>query len=299
MTQFIVKFLLIIVYLYCSFLFFKIIFTKKIDLQYPFKWIKSKVESCIPTTKMTKEQIVCNLKRATFILLLPDHNKKGLPVEIGTAFFISPDGYIITANHVIENKKETDSIILRQPPEAGKPPVLIHDIEIVEKWPKYDLALLKADFYKNKNKDFLKDKKGFDYLEIDLSQHGEGEEIYAYGYPLPKTPTVIEKNGLTVAWQSFSPRLTSANVSSIHNYIGHIITEQDAKYYTIDKSLHYGNSGGPIILQESGKVIAVCTEFQPVIIPQSDGSGITVQSQYTIVSSLKNIENYLKSKFKL
>lgn len=248
------------------------------------------------TSKAKKEDVIANIKKATFILLLPDPNKQGMPVEIGTAFFISPDGYIITANHVIKDKKENDEIILQQPVELGKPPVLVHNIELVEKWPKYDLALLKADFDKNKNKAFLNVKDSFDYIGIDFLQHYEGEEVYAYGFPLAKAPTVNNRGELIVAWQSFSPRLTSAIISSLYNYIGHIKTSRDTKYYTIDKSLHYGNSGGPIILKDSGKAIAVCIEFQPVNIPQADGSIVTTQSQYSIASSLNNVEDYLKQK---
>jgi S1-C subfamily serine protease len=243
--------------------------------------------------KIKKEQVINNIKSATFLLLLPDPIEK-LPIERGTAFFISPDGYMITANHVIEDKKENDNIIVRLPPQPGKIPTIIHGIEVIKKWPKYDLALLKAAFDKNRARDFLKGKREFNYIEIDFSQHFEGKEVYVYGYPLPKKPIIIKKKTHDVAYQSFSPRLTSASISSICNYTGLIQTERDIKYYALDKSLNYGNSGGPIVLQESGKVIAVCIEFQPVDIPQSNGSKVTIPSQYSITSSLKNIENYLK-----
>ncbi len=60
----------------------------------------------------------------------------------------------------------------------------------------------------------------------------------------------------------------------------------------IDKALNYGNSGGPIIVEETGKVISVCTQFQPVLIPQQKGF-IMTPSLYGITSSFKNIEKDL------
>ena len=50
MIQFIIKFLLVLVYAYISFHFFRIIFTKEIYVRYPFKWLKNNIENFIPIT---------------------------------------------------------------------------------------------------------------------------------------------------------------------------------------------------------------------------------------------------------
>jgi len=38
---------------------------------------------------------------ATFSVLLPDQKKQGMPTATGTGFFVSPDGWFVTAAHVI------------------------------------------------------------------------------------------------------------------------------------------------------------------------------------------------------
>jgi len=60
----------------------------------------------------------------------------------------------------------------------------------------------------------------------------------------------------------------------------------------IDKPLNPGNSGGPIIATESGKVFAICTGFQLMPVIQKHWwpapVPIAVPSLYGIVFSLSN-----------
>ncbi len=74
-----------------------------------------------------------------------------------------------------------------------------------------------------------------------------------------------------------------------------IVTGSEPKVYVLDKALNYGNSGGPIVAAETGKVHAFCSRFQPVAIPQNhiqDQQGnptmIYIPSLYCVVSSLAN-----------
>ena len=61
----------------------------------------------------------------------------------------------------------------------------------------------------------------------------------------------------------------------------------------LDKSLNYGNSGGPIVAVGTGKAHAFCSRFQPVRIPQGNPADpktqwIMIPSLYGVVSSLGN-----------
>jgi len=243
-------------------------------------------------------------KSAVFSILLPDkHNKRnGFDIPTGTGFFISSDGYFITAAHVIEEDDENrnpiiidgkkkyfseEEIILKKPMKDN-----IQNIKIIKIWDEFDIALLKADFEKNKNDDLLKTKENFDFLEIDFNIIEEGSSVYSFGYPMPdlkfsQNPTV------TIGSYIFCPRITSAIISSHDEMIGPV--RKKGKYpniYVIDKALNYGNSGGPIILTENGKTISVVSRFQPVTIPQKE-TKIMIPSLYGITYSFKNIEKEL------
>jgi hypothetical protein len=72
-----------------------------------------------------------------------------------------------------------------------------------------------------------------------------------------------------------------------------LITGNDPKVYVLDKALNYGNSGGPIVCSETGRVHAFCSRFQPVFIPQShlldanqNPIHVMVPSLYGVVSGL-------------
>jgi len=244
-----------------------------------------------------------NTKNATFAVLVPhpDPRAEEFPTPNGTGFFVSEDGYFITARHVLEKKDASGNITLHDPakvqfikPEIPPPMPSVDSISIIKDWPEFDLVLLKADFDKNRSKDAFKGKDGFDFVEIDLNVIPEGTEVYSLGYPLPKYEVHI-KRPLMWGFHHFCPRTTSAIISSHHDVIGPAFGPGFPKYYVIDKSLVYGNSGGPIIVQETGKAISVCVRFQPVQIPQNRNVTITVPSLYGITSSLKNIESELKN----
>lgn len=251
-------------------------------------------------------------KRATLAVIIPHPHpsKGGFPTPNGTGFFISPNGYFLTARHVIEKldqnggkvagtngipelyeRKQVNLFLLMGLPDS----VYVTDIEIVKDWPEFDLVLLKADIQKNQN-GYLKGKESFDFLEIDLNTVVEGEDIYSFGYPLADHEIdESDEEGIVSGSLIFYPRATSAIVSSHYEVMPTTMKVCEyPKHYVIDKALNYGNSGGPLLVVETGKVFSVCSRFQPVFIPQLNGSVMT-PSLYGITTSIKNIEEDLKS----
>lgn len=243
-----------------------------------------------------------NTKKATFAVLVPhpDTRMKGFPTPMGTGFFVSKDGYFLTARHVLMHKLEDGSSSLYDPPKIlfTKPETIpssqVSDISIQKEWPNYDLILLKADFSKNKSKDAFQGKDGFDFIAVDFNVIPEGTQVYSFGYPLPKID-VRGSQQFMVGFHYFCPRVTSAIISSHHDVIGPVFGLGFPRYYVIDKALNYGNSGGPIIVQETGKAISVCVRFQPTRIPQNKNVQVVIPSLYGISSSLKNIESELRA----
>ena len=234
-------------------------------------------------------------KNATFSILLPDPSKQDMPIPRGTGFFISTDGWFVTALHVIsENnavRKDIEQAVLMKEQEAGKAIRMCQAVKVVEVIPKFDFALLKVDFELNKNKEWLKTSQGFPFLQISSMELSDGEPVYAFGYPLPDN--YYQNNGnFSIGHNSLCPRVTSAIVSSRVEKTQMITTDGAPQVYVLDKALNYGNSGGPILSVETGHVHAFCSRFQPVYIPQHHLSknnpniSIVIPSLYGIVINL-------------
>lgn len=240
-------------------------------------------------------QSIGKIKKATFLVRVPSTvpEHKGFPFPNGTGFFISDEGYFVTANHVIASIDSSENLMIEQPELPVSGGSQLKHINIVKTWHQFDIALLKVDFQKNREKSLLRDKKGFDYIEIDFEDKSDGTPIYSYGFPLPKVEIKGGK-GIMIGLEYLCPRVTSAIISSHYDAIGPVRSAGLPKWYVIDKALNYGNSGGPILCSETGKAIAVCARFQPVLIPQQQNIRISVPSLYSIASSLANIESELK-----
>lgn len=168
-------------------------------------------------------------------------------------------------------------------------------MKLVEDFTSLDISLWKADFDAIKDSQFYKGKKGFNFLKVDYKVPPEGSNVYSFGYPLPDIK-VSRKGSTMIGTHFFFPRTTSAIISAYHDVIGPIFkVEKFPNHYVIDKALNYGNSGGPIILEQNGKVISLCSRFQPVEIPQekSELTRIMIPSLYGETTSLKTIEAFL------
>ena len=135
--------------------------------------------------------------------------------------------------------------------------------------PSTDFALLKVDFAANANKVHLQDRTGFPYIEVSSRELAEGEPVYSFGYPLSESGLLVNTPGVVVGHAAHSPRVTSAIVASTMESTRLVTTTADTKVYVLDKALNYGNSGGPIVATDTGKVHALCSRFQPVRGPRS------------------------------
>lgn len=86
--------------------------------------------------------------------------------SIGTGFFISDGGLILTCCHVVDDSIKLEVTL----PQSGKKR---YNATILKLLPDYDLAILKANF------------NNTDYLEIfDSDKVKQGENVKAIGYPL-------------------------------------------------------------------------------------------------------------------
>jgi serine protease Do len=256
---------------------------------------------------------------ATFSIDLPNPTLQGMPFPNGTGFFISPDGWFVTAAHVVcaEDssgkqipRNDLDQAFLAQLTDANPPDENLCQFVSLEYLDlETDFALLRVDFQKNAAKEWLKGRSGFPYIQVSKRPLVPGEPVYAFGYPLPRPENLSGKSipsgdlqvqfsrnpNMVIGGVIRCPRTTSAIVASDIKAVGSVVATTDPISYVLDKALNYGNSGGPILSSETGKVHALCSEFQPVGIPQpqlspdpSNPISIVIPSLYGVVSSLSN-----------
>jgi len=147
----------------------------------------------------------------------PKKKKDEFKPSSGTAFFVTQKGHVITNFHVVEGCKDKSKIIYQN--KEIKVKLLAKD--------KYlDLALLKADI---ESKDFIK---------ISNKPPKKLQRIIAAGYPFGK-------------YLSDDMKFTSGIVSSLKG-LG-----DDSTRLQIDAALNPGNSGGPIVDEQTGNLVAV------------------------------------------
>lgn len=143
--------------------------------------------------------------------------------SMGSGFFISADGYLLTNNHVIE---EADQIIVRMVDRREYKAILIGSDS------RSDLALLKVD------------EEGLPYLELDDSDNLKiGEWVVAIGSPF----------GL-----DFSA--SAGIVSAIGRSLPTENNENYVPFIQTDVAINPGNSGGPLFNLD-GKVVGVNSQI--------------------------------------
>ncbi len=154
------------------------------------------------------------------------HQREGTPRKVpslGSGFVISPDGYIVTNNHVIE---DVDSITVIF--EDG----LELSAKVIGRDPKTDIALIHVESEK-------------ELFALPLGNSNDvrpGEWVVAIGNPFGLEHTV-----------------TAGIVSAKHRVIGQGNYDD---YIQTDAAINPGNSGGPL-LNLSGEVIGINTAINP------------------------------------
>ena len=138
----------------------------------------------------------------------------------GSGFFISPDGYAVTNNHVVDNAK---SVQVTTDDGAA------YSAQVVGTDPKTDLALIKVE---------AKDAKPFAYVKFAEHAPRVGDWVLAVGNPFGLGGTV-----------------TAGIVSAGDRDIG---GNSYGDYLQIDAPINKGNSGGPAF-NMNGNVIGVNT----------------------------------------
>ncbi len=137
---------------------------------------------------------------------MPQQEEKPHPMLAqGSGFFISPDGYIVTNNHVVEDAEDITVTL-----ESGDK----YPAKLIGTDPRTDIALIKVNA----------PGKTFPYVEFETKDPRVGDWVLAVGNPFGLGGTV------------------TAGIISAHN---RDIGSGPYDYLQIDAAVNRGNSGGP------------------------------------------------------
>lgn len=155
-------------------------------------------------------------------LPIPDSYRQG--ESSGSGVIISPDGYIITNNHVIDDASEIAVVTIDKRSFTGK---------VIGTDPLTDLALIKIE------------ARGLPYMQIGNSDKLQvGEWVLAVGNPFDLTSTVTA--GIVSAKSRFIRAINMPNEPGIESYI------------QTDAAVNPGNSGGALV-NLKGELIGINT----------------------------------------
>jgi S1-C subfamily serine protease len=198
---------------------------------------------------------------------------------IGTGFWVSDAGLLLTARHVIEAGNEA----LRQRsgsrlalglaiPNLTGPPVTIRasfeitDAEVVEEDPRHDLALLRAPsnpFQNGRPSGVHQIGAGgwgvnalWGLSRLDTTTVKDGERIAVSGYPLSEPAMITTSGGIASAFGTEVQQVQPPSAPA-----GFTIPDA-ADSYLADVAVNPGNSGGPVYRVADGGVIGVCVAFR-------------------------------------
>ena len=168
-----------------------------------------------------------------FEFQIPQYRQKGTTkkeVSSGSGFIVSPDGYVITNKHVVEDESASYTLFTND----GKK----YEVEVIARDPVEDFAVLKIK----------SDIKTFPFLTLGNSDHlALGQVVIAIGNALGEfrnTVSVGVISGLARSIQASDPITGEAVVLS--------------DVIQTDAAINQGNSGGPL-LNLNGEVIGINT----------------------------------------
>jgi serine protease Do len=176
------------------------------------------------------------------------HGRPHLSMAQGSGFIISPDGYVVTNNHVVENAKEVTIVM-----DDGS----THDARVVGTDKRTDLALLK-----------IKDGGPFQYVKFAQKTPRVGDWVIAVGNPFGL--------GGTVTAGIVSARGRDINSGPYDDYL------------QIDAPVNRGNSGGPTFNTQGEVVGINTAIYSPSGGSVGIGFDIPADEAKTVIAALES-----------
>lgn len=179
-------------------------------------WVATPEEQRVVRGELDKRGIVCDYGRIVGYKngKGPNENTKE-GVSTGTGFFVKPDGTMLTAYHVVADKKKIEVHCSNK---------TWYQASLVSFSVGNDVALLKTN---------ITNRKWIPVISTEFTN--TGDKVYTVGYP------VVEVLGL-------EPKYTDGVLSSKSGIKG------DNSFMQITTPIQPGNSGGPLVLEGKGVI---------------------------------------------
>jgi len=187
------------------------------------------------------------------IASLPDHERLH---GIGSGFFVSEDGYLLTSHHVVKDAHKIRVKYRNQ----------FYPAKVVAQDPVNDLAVLKV--------------QGADFkpLAITRKQTADlGQEVFTIGFP-------------NIQMQGLEPKYTDGKISSLAGM------QDDPAEYQISVPVQPGNSGGPLCDstgQEVGVIVARLSDLAVLetscVVPQNDNYAVKARHVVQLLQKVKDL----------
>jgi S1-C subfamily serine protease len=214
--------------------------------------------------------------------------------SLGTGFLVNADGYVMTAQHVINAgralSQQTGAQQVRLVIGVAAPPIdrrelqvrgnFVHyEFETVDGDPRHDLALLKPKanpFTQSLTLIKLSDQEistSPKIAAITRERPRDGAAVAVSGYPLGEPVLVTNAGWMASVW---SYNTVSVTIPGMPEWLR---LPDSADSYLADLTANPGNSGGPIYLAENGAVIGVCIASKPTVITDEQNQPVTVDGR--------------------
>lgn len=232
--------------------------------------------------------------------------KPFISIPIGTGFFLNAEGYVVTANHVIDSgevlkgsespiKASTKGLLVGVAlplQENMRAKFQLLEFDIIKRDEQHDLALLKL-----RGNPFTRNEGSFEIAAPKIRQDRprDGEPIGLSGYPLNNSVLVTKGGWMATSWN------IDVDYERIEGAPQDFIIPVISESYLADIDINPGNSGGPIYSAFDGSIIGVAVAFQKTWVQDEgnndanlNGHRLFYSSGITVVVPIKYALELLK-----
>jgi Trypsin-like peptidase domain/Tetratricopeptide repeat len=193
----------------------------------------------------SRQDVLRHAKAATVLIVGTDEATHSL--SLGSGFFVDAGGLLVTNAHVIEDSSHLYVYVLDREIYAAP--------EVVAVDPDADLAVLRVPH------------TSAAALTLAADSTPEGTEVIAVGYP---RITDILNMGFTLHATSI-PAMVSGLVQGQSR-----AQKRPIDFLQTTGLLNFGNSGGPLVLSDSGEVVAMVVTSVPYLERAKDAQGVAI-----------------------